>query len=264
MVSGNAEFEMHTGQKTSITGINLGKCLAKKWIGRVFPRMNKLTTLSLLSRLNKWGRDHAVQSRGDRKLDIDEWVSNQVIGNRPITYLEFGVYKGNSIKFWCKLNENAESRFYGFDSFEGFPIDWEKFFGRMKRDHFDVGGQTPISDDLRCRFIKGWFQETLDGFLAGFQPKGQLVVNIDSDLYESCLYVLTRLDHWLTPGTIIFLDDFSSVQNDFLALLDYCRAYMRKYEVLGSGGPYLNRVAIRILANADKKGIGKEAQSTIA
>lgn len=252
MVSDNAELEMHTGQKASISGINRGKCLAKKWIGRLFPRTSKLTTLSLLARLNQWGRDHAVQSRGDRMLDIDEWVSNHVIGNHPITYLEFGVYKGNSIRFWCNLNKHPDSCFYGFDSFEGLPIDWEKFFGRMTKDHFDVGGKTPLTDDPRCRFIKGWFQQTVNGFLADFQPNGLLVINIDSDLYESCLYVLTRLDHWITPGTIIFLDDFSSVQNGFSALLDYCRAYMRNYEVLGSGGSYLDRVAIRMLADANQ------------
>ncbi len=252
MSDGDAHFAMHEGYKTPVSRINRGKCLAKKWIGRFFPRTNKLATLSLLARLNRWGRDHAVRSCGDNKLDVDEWVHNHVIGERPITYLEFGVYKGNSINFWRKMNKLPESRFYGFDSFEGLPIDWEKFFGRMKKDHFDVGGQTPPTGDPRCRFIKGWFQQTVDGFLADFQSNGQLVINIDSDLYESCLYVLTRLDHWITPGTIIFLDDFSSVQNDFSALHDYCRAYMRNYEVLGSGGPYLNRIAIRMVANANQ------------
>jgi len=54
------------------------------------------------------------------------------------------------------------------------------------------------------------------------------------------------MDAWLKPGMIVFLDDFSSVRDDFLALSDYCRAYMRSYEALGSGRPYLNRVAIRM------------------
>ncbi len=246
MNNGDSPSQAHAGEKITVSAVNRRKSLAKKLLGTVFPRMPRMVTLSALADLKHWGRDHAVRTCGDRKLDVDEWVHNQVIGDAQVTYLEFGVHKGNSIKYWCKLNKNPASRFYGFDSFEGFPIEWDKFFGSMKKEHFDVGGQTPLTDDGRCRFVKGWFQHTLDGFLADFQPQGQLVVNIDSDLYESALYVLTRMDAWLKPGTIVFLDDFSSVRNDFAALQDYCRAYMRSYEALGSGGPYLNRVAVRI------------------
>jgi O-methyltransferase len=245
---GEGQTHDHAGEKVAVSRTNWAKSVAKQCLGRFFPRSSRLHTLNLLADLSKWGRQHKVRHCGDMKLDVDEWVHNELIGGAPITYLEFGVHKGNSIKYWCKLNKHEESRFYGFDSFEGFPIEWDKFFGSMKRDHFDVGGQLPLTDDPRCRFIKGWFQNTLDGFLANFQPHGQLVVNCDADLYESCLYVLTRLDQWLKPGVIVFLDDFSSVRNDFTALHDYCRAYMRGYEVLGSGGPYYNRVAIRMTA----------------
>jgi len=42
-------------------------------------------------------------------------------GNSPIDFLEFGVFRGESILGVAKINENQENRFYGFDTFEGYP-----------------------------------------------------------------------------------------------------------------------------------------------
>lgn len=65
------------------------------------------------------------------------WVNQEVIQNAPIDYLEFGVYQGESIRKWCGLNNNPESRFIGFDSFEGLPENWE---GKCDAGTFSTGG----------------------------------------------------------------------------------------------------------------------------
>jgi hypothetical protein len=71
------------------------------------------------------------------------------------------------------------------------------------------------------------------------------VLNNDSDLYSSTLYVLTRAHDRLKPGTIVIFDEFSSVLNEFMALKHYCSAYRRDYEVLGATSSYFAQVAVR-------------------
>ena len=61
-----------------------------------------------------------------------------------------------------QLNTREQSRFFGFDSFEGLPEDW----GDVPRGMFAVEGRAPHIDDARVQFVQGLFQETLYGFLA--------------------------------------------------------------------------------------------------
>ena len=94
-----------------------------------------------------------------------------------IDFLEFGVYTGHSIRFWSEMNRDPQSRFIGFDSFEGLPEDW---LGNYTKGTFDVGGAVPQIEDERVSFVKGWYQNTLPGFLKGFTPRSRLVVHNDS------------------------------------------------------------------------------------
>jgi O-methyltransferase len=151
----------------------------------------------------------------------------------PIDYLEFGVHKGDSIVRWAELNRNPESRFFGFDSFEGLPEDYNPSY---RRGTFDTGSAEPRINDPRVSFVKGWFQRTLPGFVDGFTPRSRLVVHNDSDLYSSTLFVLTEMDRFLVPGTIIIFDEFSSPLHEFRAFHDYLSAYMRESKALAICG----------------------------
>lgn len=74
---------------------------------------------------------------------------------KAFDYFEFGVFEGASIRQWCALNQNAGSRFFGFDSFEGLPEDWHS--GKRK-GAFNRGGKSREIADPRVSFVAGWFQ----------------------------------------------------------------------------------------------------------
>ena len=173
------------------------------------------------------------------------FINDEVNRGEPIDYLEFGVYQGESIETWTKLNRNPSSRFWGFDSFEGLPEDWATMSKSCKKGTFGTGGRMPALEDARVVFVKGWFQHTLPGFLAGFQSRNHAIVHLDADLYSSTLYVLSKLDQILTPGSIVIFDDFGIVTGVFRALSDYTQAYLRKYRVVAHQGECSRYVALQ-------------------
>jgi O-methyltransferase len=175
------------------------------------------------------------------RLDLYKHLAS-IVGNEPIDYLEFGVWKGDAIDAWRRLNTAAESRFVGFDTFEGLPEDWEE--GHPKGT-FSTHGATPHIDDPRVSFVKGLFQKTLLVFLEGTKLQNRLVINVDCDLYSATLYVLTMLDRYFRPGTIIIFDDFYSMSHEFKAFVDYDRSYGRQWRALGRM-PHCMKAAIEI------------------
>lgn len=160
--------------------------------------------------------------------DHFHWIEKEIIKGERICYLEFGVYEGKSINFFASINNNPESKFYGFDTFEGLPEDW----GKLKKGTFDTEGTIPKIKDYRINFIQGLFQETLRRFLNNFSTEDRLIIHLDADLYSSTMYVLSSLDVLLKSGDIIIFDEFSSVTHEFRAYLDYTSSFRRELVVL--------------------------------
>lgn len=190
-----------------------------------------------------------VALRRDRFSDCQEFpervnLYNHVAGliSGPIDYLEFGVWQGAATDTWRKLNAHPESRFVGFDTFEGLPEDWE---GGHPKGTFCTNGLAPNIDDARVSFVKGLFQDTLKRFLRDFTPRNRLVVNVDCDLYSATLFVLGTLDKYFEPGTIIIFDDFYSMNHETKAFIDYDRSFGRQWRALGKM-PHCVKAAIEI------------------
>ena len=173
-------------------------------------------------------------------------INEQVLQNRPVSYLEFGVFTGDSIRQWAGLNGCPESRFVGFDTFRGLPEDWDKGIRQMKAGTFDTGGKVPQIDDERVSFVAGLFQDTLTGFLKDFSPSGTVVLHNDSDLYSATLYALSLCNPVLPAGSIIIFDEFHCILHEYRAFEDWTAAFMRKFEVVGVTANY-TQVAVKLI-----------------
>lgn len=150
----------------------------------------------------------------------------RVHGKSPL-YLEFGVWKGESLRWWSEHLTNPDARFVGFDSFEGLPERWNQFV-----DAGDFALDTiPHFDDDRVSLEVGWFSDTLPKFQV--PEHDQLVLNIDSDIYSSAVEVLTALEPYLVPGTLIYFDEFADRDHELRAFKEFLVRTNKEVEILG-------------------------------
>ena len=169
------------------------------------------------------------------RIEMYRFLATNVVGEEPIDFLEFGVFRGESIACWATYHKHPQSRFFGFDSFEGLPEDWRTSQGK---GHFSVDGATPQISDPRVQFIKGWFDSTVPAFVGSFVPRSRIVVHLDADLYASTLVPLIYLNGILARGTILIFDEFYDRDNEFKAFRDYLRVARRSYRVLCHAAGY--------------------------
>ena len=135
----------------------------------------------------------------------DELIDYAIQNIREGLICEFGVHKGVSINILAdKLPERV---IHGFDSFEGLPENWN----HVPKGTFNLDGNMP---EVRNNVIlhKGWFDETLEPFLLSTK-ENIAFVHIDSDIYSSAKYVLTKIKERLVKGSIIQFDEFFNYPN---------------------------------------------------
>ncbi|MDB5461436.1 MAG: hypothetical protein JWO72_3177 [Caulobacteraceae bacterium] len=178
-------------------------------------------------------RFNANKRRTPDRFALYDLVSREVIAGRSFDYLEFGVFQGASIACVAAQNRNPQVRLYGFDSFEGLPVDWNT---SNPKGTFDVSGKTPLIADERVAFVKGWFDQTLPRFLRSYEPQEQLWIHIDADLYGSAIQVLTLLNPYIKSGTVIVFDEVEDLLNEFRALCDFEDMSNKKLVLLAATG----------------------------
>ncbi len=146
---------------------------------------------------------------------------------------EFGVYSGKSINRIAECY--PDRKVYGFDSFEGFPSDWEEFTKAKSREFFT---REPPAVRENVLLIKGWFRETLPRFLAEVDLPCALA-HIDCDLYESTADALTGLRDRIVPGTVLVFDDM--INNAEYGLLHEMKAFWEFVRDTGKPFEWLNQ-----------------------
>ncbi|MFM7566265.1 MAG: class I SAM-dependent methyltransferase [Flavobacteriales bacterium] len=203
-----------------------------------------------LSALSKWIQNHkkigfndfySFAFRYEKREELFEHVITQEGLDAPIDYLEFGVSKGDSFRWWTARIKHPDARFYGFDTFTGLPEDW----GPFKKGDMSSGESLPEINDSRFAFYQGLFQQTLLPFLSEFDASRKKVIHMDADLYTATLYVLTLITPYLREGDVLFFDEFNVPQHEFKAFTEWISAFYIEYEVLGAVNNYY-QIAVKI------------------
>jgi hypothetical protein len=172
--------------------------------------------ITYLPRLSALAASRVGEPTGPRLRPLE--VAHTFAANEPGVSLEFGVFKGASINFTASTF--PDRRYYGFDSFEGFPDD-----GRPDWDQdFSVEGRLPQVPE-NVTLIKGFFSETLPPFLDGLSEEIR-IVNIDCDIYSSTRDVFRCLTdrRLLKPGVVLAFDELINYRaflwNEMFALFE--------------------------------------------
>jgi O-methyltransferase len=222
-------------------------------LNKPFPDRRQLSpkTIHLLNGVHNylhvgwWLQHHGfeIPARFESRELLYRHLASQV--KEPADYLEFGVFRGDSLRCWCGLLQQPETRFAGFDSFEGLPEKWRMAAGTST---FDLKGVMPKFDDSRVQLVKGWFSNTLPPFLKTFTPKPNLVVHMDADIYSSTIFVLNELQPYLQVGTLIIFDEFYDRDHEIKALEEFTDRTHLGLECLGATSA-LTQVAFRVTAS---------------
>ena len=169
-------------------------------------------------------------------------IDQHQLKNEAVDYLEFGVSQAHSFKWWLNANTNPNSKFVGFDTFEGLPEAWGM--------HYDKGAMSaniPQVNDVRASFEKGLFQATLPNFILNYNLKNnrKKIIHLDADLFSSTLFALTSLAPYLSKGDILLFDEFNVPNHEFFAFKMFCDSYYVKTKLLAAVNNYY-QIAVMI------------------
>lgn len=171
----------------------------------------------------------------NKRYNLYTWVlSKEKLADVPINYMEFGVASGQSFRWFLAQNKNAQSKFYGFDTFTGLPEDW----GGFKKGAFANNNKAPEISDPRGQFYQGLFQQTVPGFLKVFDNDKRNIILLDADLYSATLYALASMAPYLKEGDIIFFDEFAVPTHEFKAFTDFMQSFYISLTLIGAANNY--------------------------
>ena len=154
-----------------------------------------------------------------RKKQVEEnkdFLSNKL-------FLEFGVFRGNSIlEYYSAYQESGITpSFFGFDAFKGLPEEKLDQHSPWKTGDFNLNGH--INPELLNKegmeIIPGWFNETLNADTKKkFKRKKAGLIHVDCDIYTSTLEVLEFLvtNNILADGALIVYDDWGAWKQAYL------------------------------------------------
>jgi hypothetical protein len=198
-------------------------------VGNVL-KMMPLTPASLLGLQRRWQRHRArrlhAKYRDATMIPPSVFLDNLWLCRRLAAVdgcvIECGVWRGGMLAAMAEVL-GPDRRYYGFDSFQGLPdakLEQDGAWavqrlatadqhprGRAEADQADAEATLRRSGVPAMHLVKGWFADTLPGFL----PSPPIaVLRVDADLYESTWQCLDALYPYVVPGGLILFDDYYS------------------------------------------------------
>jgi hypothetical protein len=178
------------------------------------------------------------------RAQLYRWLLKQA-GNDGL-FLEFGVYKGDSIN--CLAGLKTDVTWHGFDSFVGLPHAWT--LGARTGAFSTEGHQPAVRKNVKL--IAGFFEDTLPPFVSQNRTKKIAVLHIDCDLYSSTKTILENVGPMLSPDSIIIFDEFFNypgwAEQEYKAFMEYVAEHDVSFEYWGyvrTGGQVAVRLAGR-------------------
>lgn len=178
----------------------------------------------------------------------DIGIDAVALGGERTLWLEFGVWTGQTINH---IAERTKATVYGFDSFEGLPVDWKEGTTArsvIPKEYFRHSHALPRVRS-NVKLVKGWFDKSLPGFL-NEHPGNVAYLHIDSDVYESAKIVFDLLGDRIVAGSVIVFDELFNYptwkEGEYKAFTEFIQAKQLRVEYLAfnSSG---EQVAARML-----------------
>jgi hypothetical protein len=157
-------------------------------------------------------------------------------------WLEFGVYKGDTINY---IAGKTKSIIYGFDSFEGNPDDWRSEYrkGAFVLDEIPRFLENVIIE-------KGLFHDSIPRFLKN-NDNPVAFIHIDCDLYSSTKVIFDLMRERFVKDSILVFDEFFNYpgwkQHEFRAFREFVENDKRNFEYIGYVYKH-SQVAIKIVS----------------
>ena len=206
--------------------------------------------------IGRWMSQHEYSPKSfSSRRQLFDYLGT-ICSDERVLYLEFGVWDGGSMRDWSRLLRHPDAELHGFDSFQGLPED---FLIGTPAGFCDRGGEPPHIDDPRVRFHVGWFSETLPEFT---WPSGweRLVVNLDADLYSSSAEALAFIEPYVSPGTIIYFDEFNHRDHELRAFEEFLARTGIRVRALGEAGSFA-KLGFEVTDAAGLPGAGRSPSS---
>jgi O-methyltransferase len=167
--------------------------------------------------------------------------------NLPGDVCEFGVAQGATSALLANEIRSTNKQLWLYDTFTGLPKPSAK--DQLKDDIFGLGSMERYEGEMRCdptelearlaqigfpkeryQVRAGRVEQTLRN---GAGPAAVCFAYIDFDFYEPIAHALDYLDHHLSPGGRIVVDDYDFFSTGVKAAVDeFVQRHGRRYDLI--------------------------------